>query len=102
MGAMIHEDRFGIFTFTLNVASCPANSTNDQNFTVMGLNVGDFISVAAIGLIANIGIIYSTCIVKDTLRIRWINPTASPINPGNTDMIAHWFRAERILPASAG
>ena len=102
MGAMIHEDRFGVFTFTLNVANCSAASTNDQNFTVPGLNVGDFISVAATNLVANIGIVYAICVVKDTLRIRWINPTASPINPGATDMIAHWFRAERILPASTG
>jgi hypothetical protein len=102
MGATLHEDRYGVFEFPLNVANCPANSTNDQNFTIVGLAPGDFVSIAAKDLVANIGIMYAVCISPNLLRIRWLNPTAAPINPGITQMTAHWFRAERILPATTG
>jgi hypothetical protein len=98
MGVMINEDRFGIASASFNVVSCAAAAITEQSFTVAGLRPGDFchLNAQSSGL-GNVGIAGLRVSAANTLTVRFINPTAAPINPGTVPFLVFWFRPEKLL-----
>lgn len=102
MGIQINEDRWGIITQSIDVASVSANTSAEQDFTVTGLKVGDFVQVNKPSLSA--GLIIGNVRVKaaDTLSITFGNLTGSPINPAAETYTIKWFRPEKTFTAVQG
>lgn len=96
MGVMINEDRFGVVALSVNVGSVAANTTAEQDFTVRGLRVGDFVAVNKPGLSAGLGIVNARVKAANTLAVTFVNATAAPIDPAAETYHVFWFRAEKI------
>ena len=96
MGARFREHRDGIIQLTFNVASVPANSTNEQTFTVPGLRVTDFVEANKPSHTPGVSIGNCRCSAPNTIAIQFMNSTASPVTPGPEVWMVSWFRAENI------
>lgn len=94
MGVMLREDRFGVIARAIDVASVAANTTAEQDFTVPGLKIGDFVAVSKPGLSAGLGVVNARVKAANTLSISFVNATASPIDPDAETYLIFWFRAE--------
>lgn len=94
MGAMMHEDRFGVVTQSLDVTEVAANTTAERDFTVTGLKVGDFVSVNKPSVSAGLGVAGARVKAADTLSIVYVNATGSAIDPAAETYTIFWFRAE--------
>lgn len=94
MGAMIHEDRFGVVSIALDVASVAANTTAEQTFTVAGLKTPDFVAVCKPALNAGLGVVNARVSAANTLAISFVNATAAAIDPASETYLVFWFRAE--------
>jgi hypothetical protein len=88
-------DRFGVITATLDVASVGANTTAEQDFTVEGLKVGDFVAVCKPSLSAGLGIVNARVKAADTLSISFSNSTGSGIDPAAEAYLVMWLRSDR-------
>lgn len=99
MGVQLNEDRVIILTQSINVASVAANTSAEQDFTVTGLKVGDFVTVSKPSLSA--GLVIGNVRVKaaDTLSITYGNLTASPIDPAAETYTIKVFRPEKTYTA---
>lgn len=95
MGAMINEDRFGVVSLTIDVANVLTITTAEQDFTVTGLKVGDFVAVSKPSLSAGLGICNARVKAADTLSIQFVNPTAAGVNPASETYLVFWFRPEK-------
>lgn len=95
MGAMINEDRFGVVSATLDVASVAAATTAQQTFTVPGLRVGDIVIPMKPSLTAGLGIAGARVSAADTLAITFINATAGALDPAAEAYLIFWFRPEK-------
>lgn len=69
------------FEAKIDPASVPANTTDEQNFTVKGLQTTDFVTVSKPTHEPGLGIVNARVVTTDTLGITFANLTASPINP---------------------
>jgi hypothetical protein len=94
MGVQLNEDRFGVSSITIDVASVAANTTAEQTFTVTGLKVGDFVAVNKPTNSAGLGIVNARVSAADTLAITFGNFTGSGIDPASQTYILFWFRGE--------
>lgn len=99
MGAMLREDRFGVVGLSINVASVSANTTAEQDFTVPGLKVGNFVAVCKPSLSAGLGVVNARVKAADTLSISFVNATGSPIDPAAETYLIFWFRPELTTAA---
>lgn len=96
MGAMINEDRFGVVSQSINLASVAANTTAEQDYTVPGLRVGDFVAVNKPSASAGLGIVNARVKAANTLSLTLVNATASPIDAAAETYTIFWFRAEKV------
>lgn len=94
MGATMHEDRFGVSTLSVNVASVAQNTTAEQTFTLTGLKVGDMVFVNKPALDAGLGIVGCRVSAADTIAISYVNATGSAIDPAAETYKIFWFRPE--------
>ena len=94
MGVQLHEDRYGLISQSIDVASVSANTTAEQTFTVTGLKVGDFVAVNKPSNSAGLGIVNARVSAADTLALTFMNATGSGIDPAAETYLIHWFRAE--------
>lgn len=94
MGAMIREDRFGVVSTAINVGSVAINTVAEQDFTVPGLKVGDFVSVCKSSLSAGLGVVNARVKAADTISIQFVNATGSAIDPAAETYLIFWFRPE--------
>lgn len=101
MGVQLNEDKYGVFTATLNVAQIAGTTSIEQSFAVPGLHLGDFVSISKPTLHAGIGVENARVSAKDTLAIQFLNTTASPVTPGPESYMVFWFRPERTVRAPA-
>lgn len=99
MGAMLREDRFGVVGLSINVASVSANTTAEQDFTVLGLKVGDFVALCKPSLSAGLGIVNARVKAANTLSISFVNATGSPIDPAAETYLIFWCRPELTTAA---
>lgn len=95
MGAMINEDRFGVVSLTINVASVGAATSAEQTFAVPGLKVGDFVAVAKPSLSAGLAVGSARVSAADTVAITFVNATAGAVDPASETYLLFWFRAEK-------
>jgi hypothetical protein len=100
MGVLEHEDKFGRFTFSLNVANITANTTVTQNFNIRNLRVDDWVSLSCPTLNTGLGIIDAYCLTPEVLTIRFMNNTVAAINPGVVPFFAYVYRAEKTQNAT--
>lgn len=94
MGVQLREDKFGVVSTSFDVASVAANTTVEQDFTVPGLRVGDFVAVNKPGVSAGAGIVNARVKAANTLSLTIINSTAAPIDPAKEAYLVFWMRPE--------
>lgn len=94
-------DRFGVVTVTLDVASVGANTTAEQDFTVEGLKLGDFVGVCKPSLSAGLGVCNARVKAADTLSITFNNNTGSGIDPAAEAYLVFWLRSDRRTDSRA-
>jgi O-succinylbenzoate synthase len=99
MGAMIREDRFGVVSKDIDVASVAADTVAEQDFTITGLKVGDYVAVCKPSLSAGLGVVNARVKAADTLSIQFVNATDTAIDPTSETYLIFWFRAELTTPA---
>lgn len=99
MGVQLNEDKYGVFTATLNVAQIASATSAEQTFTITGLKIGDFVSISKPTLHAGVGIVNARVSAKDTLAIQFLNTTAGAITPGSESYMVFWFRPEKTVRA---
>lgn len=99
MGVMLNEDRFGVISQALDVASVAANTTAEQTFTVPGLKTQDMVFVNKPSASAGAGIVNARVSAADTLAITFVNATAAPIDPASETYKIFWFRPEKTASA---
>lgn len=73
MGVQINEDRWCVVSKSLDVASVAANTSAEQDFTVTGLAVGDFVQVSKPSLSAGLVIGNARVKAANTLSITFGN-----------------------------
>lgn len=95
MGVMLNEDRFGVISQSINVASVAANTTAEQTFTVPGLKTSDMVFVNKPSVSAGLGIVNARVSAADTLAISFVNATAAAIDPAAETYLIFWFRPEK-------
>ena len=100
MGVQTNEDRWGLISQSINVASVAANTSAEQAFTVPGLLPGDFVRVTKPSLSAGLVIGNARVSAPDTLAITFGNLTGSPIDPAAETYLIHWYRAEELTTAA--
>jgi hypothetical protein len=77
-------------------------TTAEQDFTVKGLQVGDFVNVVAnVAQTAGIGIANARVKAADTLTIGFVNSTAGGLTPAAGVYLVMLDRAETTLPLNA-
>jgi hypothetical protein len=96
MGAMMREDRFGVVAMSINPASVSANTTAEQDFTLPGLAVGDFVFVNKPSVTAGLSIANARVKAANTLSITFGNHTGSPIDAAAETYTIFWFHPEII------
>lgn len=94
MGATMHEDRFGVSTLVIDPASVATITTAEQDFTLTGLKVGDFVAVNKPSCTAGLGIANARVKAADTLSITFVNPTAGSVDAASETWTIFWFRPE--------
>lgn len=95
MGAMMNEDRFGVVTLSIDVASVAANTTAEQTFTLTGLKTTDMVFVNKPSASAGLGVVNARVSAAGTLALTFVNATASPIKPAAETYQIFWFRPEK-------
>ena len=98
MGAMINEDRFGVVTAALDVASVSANTTAEQTFAVQGLSTDMVVFVNKPALNAGLGVCNARVSAANTLAITFNNNTGGAIDPAAETYKIFWFRPEKASP----
>ena len=66
---------------SLTPVSVAAATCAEQNFTVAGLQVGDFVDVAPPGITAGVAPIIARVSAANTLTVTFVNPTAGALTP---------------------
>ena len=94
MGATINEDRYGLVSLTIDVASVAINTTAEQTFALPGLRVGDFVFVNKPTLNAGLGVAGARVSANDTIAITFVNATVGAIDPASQTYTVFWFRSE--------
>lgn len=88
----------GLYLLTLSLApvSVGANTTAEQDLTVPGLLVGDFVSVVKPSAQAGLGIVNSRVKSTNTLSITYVNATVSPIVPATEAYLIEVVRPSSV------
>lgn len=85
----------GIVSATLTVGEVAEDTTEEQDFTVEGLQVGDFVSVNKPSHSEGLGIVNVRVKATNTLAITFMNATAVAIEPDAEAYMIFWMRYER-------
>jgi len=86
-----------LFALTLTPASVPAQSSNEQTFTVYGINVGDYLN-CQYGVAQTAGILVGNVRVaaQNTAAIQFVNCTVSTATPAAGLYGFAWGRPENL------
>jgi hypothetical protein len=86
-----------IFATTLTPASVGAATTAEQNFTIQGLQVGDYLNCQCVGAqTAGISIANVRIIAANTATIAFNNSSAGSLTPAATTYGFIWGRPENL------
>lgn len=87
-----------IVSVAVTPASVAAATSAEQTFTVSGLAVGDFVSVATTASTGNATAITSARVsAANTLAIRFINPTAGALTPAADTYLVYVARGYPVM-----
>ena len=91
------------FALTLTPASVGANTTAEQNFTIPGLQVGDYLNCQCAGAqTAGISVANVRVTAPNTATIAFNNSTGGSLTPASTTYGFIWGRPESLpLPVDA-
>ena len=87
---------YGIATITLDVGSVAANTSEEETFTVEGLETGMFVAVNKPSLDAGLAVGNARVSADDTLALTFINSTAGAIDPASEVYTLFWWKANQI------
>lgn len=97
MGVQLREDKWAVFSASVDLASVAANTSADQNITILGLRPGDIIlAAAAIGATAGLTFAGGRVTAADTAILRMTNATGVAIDQGATTVVFVVLRPERV------
>lgn len=100
MAGVLHGNSFasGVVTLALTPASVAPNTTAEQLFPVVGVQVGDFISINKPSGQAGLGIVGARVSAAGSVGITFINATAGAIVPtaGESYMI-RYIRTDALI-----
>lgn len=86
---------FGVATITLDVGSVAANTSEEETFTVEGLETGMFVAVNKSDLDAGLGVANARVSAADTLALQFINSTAGAIDPASEVYTLFWWKPNK-------
>lgn len=91
------------FAVTLTPASVPANTTNEQSFTILGLSIGDYINgQCATAQTAGVFIANVRVTATNTISIQFANCTGGALTPVSGSYGFIWGSPENLpLDANA-
>lgn len=97
MGVQLREDKWAVFSASIDLASVDTATAADQNITVPGLRPGDIV-IAAAGIGASAGLTFAggRVTAADTLILRMANNTGAPIDQDATAVVVLVFRPEKV------
>lgn len=102
MGTQLRDGnigRMGACQVTIDAASVAANTSVQQTFTVLGLKVGDFISIQKPSTSAGLTVTNPRVSADNTLALTFGNHTGIAIDPAAEIYRFMWFRPEVGDPA---
>lgn len=100
MAGVLHGNSFasGVITLALSPASVAAATTAEQLFPVVGLQVGDFVSVNKPTAQAGLGIAGMRVAANGSLGISFVNPTAAAIVPtAGESYLIRYIRTDAVI-----
>jgi len=86
---------YGVATFTLDVGSVAANTSEEDTVTVEGLETGMFVMVNKPSLEAGLAVGNVRVSAADTLAITFINATGSAIDPASEVYTLFWWKPDQ-------
>lgn len=92
----------GLVQVTFDPASIATVTTAEQNMTVPGVKLGDFVFVSKPTATAGFGVVNARVSAADTISITAVNPTAGSVNPGSETWTVLWVRASGSIPGAVG
>ena len=86
---------YGLASITLDVGSIAANTSEEETYTVEGLETGMFVSVNKPSLTAGLAVGNARVSANDTLALQFINSTAGALDPGSEVYTLYWWKADQ-------
>ena len=93
---------YGVTTFTLDVGSVAANTSEEDTVTVNGLETGMYVAVNKPSLEAGLAVGNARVSAADTLAITFINSTGSAIDPASETYTLFWWKANQVTSGAIG
>jgi len=85
-------NNYGVASITLDVGSVAANTSEEETFTVVGLETGMFVAVNKPSLDAGLAVGNARVSAADTLALTFINSTAGAIDPSSESYTLFWWK----------
>lgn len=96
-------EKMGIATVTVDLGSVATITTEEETFTVTGVEVGDFVAVSKPSLEAGIGICSARVSAKDTVAVTVVNPTAGAVDAASeASYLVMWMRPTSTRTSADG
>jgi len=92
----------GLYTVVVDITPAEVATivTVEQDFTVIGVKVGDGVSVSPPGITAGASLINARVEADDVVAIQFTNPTAGNVTPLTGDHVFTIYRPESGVGAS--
>lgn len=87
-----------VATVTFNPASVAANTTAEQDMTVPGVSVGDFVDVRKPTLTAGLGVVNARAKSANVVAVTFSNNTGSPIDAPSEAYLVMCIKSDAVLP----
>lgn len=101
-GADRNGDSYGVASFTLDVGSVAANTSEEDTVTVNGLDTDMFVMVNKPSLEAGLAVGNVRVSAANTLAITFINSTGSAIDPASETYKLFWWKPNQTTVGAIG
>jgi hypothetical protein len=91
----------GIVSVTVDLGSVAANTTEEETFTVQGLQVGDLVLCQKPTVSAGIGVCSARVSAANTVSVTIVNSSGGAVDAGSETWLVAWFRPETSPGSSA-
>lgn len=90
----------GLVQVTFDPASIATITTAEQDMTVSGVQLGDFVFVSKPTVTAGFGVVNARVSAANTITITAVNPTAGSVNPGSETWTVLVVRPSGSIPGA--